>query len=389
MVEVSARFAYCPSQGWLKNVLFQIQHGRIQNLQAGISESCKWDLILPGFVNLHAHLELSHLQNQLKPAQAFSHWVGELRSLTQNWTTEDFKNSFHFGQKSCQLTGTTSVLDIGNSGANLLDTPLIRLWSKLELMGYKSADADTKWNTAQQLLTHELTHPWRQSSLCPHAPFSTSPQLLNYLKSHQPWCIHVDESMDEEALFQRHEGNLVDLLAFLAPNEPLPPLSHSALDYLLDLDLVPPHPILVHGNHLSRPTLERIKALNPTLVYCPESQDFFKHKSPELKLWQELGLNIGLGTDSLASAYSLNLWESVVRVLNTGLFSLDEVLNMATYSGALALGQQDLGHLSSGAIADLQAYQLPLLHEPDFDSSWVHSSLTPQQVWLNGQTLFG
>lgn len=73
------------------------------------------------------------------------------------------------------------------------------------------------------------------------------------------------------------------------------------------------------------------------------------------------GINVGIGTDGVASNNNLNLWEEMraMPLLQKGitgdptLISPYEALYAATVAGAKALGYDDLGLIKKGYIADL------------------------------------
>jgi cytosine/adenosine deaminase-related metal-dependent hydrolase len=96
--------------------------------------------------------------------------------------------------------------------------------------------------------------------------------------------------------------------------------------------------ILVHG---CKSTAEDITLLDkhfetqPTWVMCPESNRYISGITPPIALYRELGAQIAIGTDSLASARHLSMVENM-RLL--GDVPLAELLTYATLNGAKALG---------------------------------------------------
>jgi cytosine/adenosine deaminase-related metal-dependent hydrolase len=102
------------------------------------------------------------------------------------------------------------------------------------------------------------------------------------------------------------------------------------------------------------------------VVHCPRSRAFFGHKGFPLEALREAGVNLCLGTDSLASNEGLNLFDEMAELNRShpGLGCRD-ILAMATVNGAKALGRDDLGRLRPGARADFIA--LHMRHHPEYD----------------------
>jgi cytosine/adenosine deaminase-related metal-dependent hydrolase len=95
-----------------------------------------------------------------------------------------------------------------------------------------------------------------------------------------------------------------------------------------------------------------------SVVHCPKCHTYFGHAPFPLRALQQKGVNICLGTDSLASNNQLDL-RSEMREAQQ-LHGLDdrEVLEMVTLNAARALGQEGrLGRISPGSVADLVAFR--------------------------------
>jgi cytosine/adenosine deaminase-related metal-dependent hydrolase len=104
------------------------------------------------------------------------------------------------------------------------------------------------------------------------------------------------------------------------------------------------------------------------VVHCPRSHDYFKHTPFPRQRLTNAGVNLCLGTDSLATTRQsgkekpqLNLFTEM-RLLadrDTGASPAD-ILQMATVNGARALGMaEQLGQLSKNAAADWIALPFP------------------------------
>jgi cytosine/adenosine deaminase-related metal-dependent hydrolase len=118
------------------------------------------------------------------------------------------------------------------------------------------------------------------------------------------------------------------------------------------------------------------------VVHCPRSHDYFKHPPFQRQRLANAGVNLCLGTDSLATVRKtgkakpeLDLFAEM-RVLaeKDKTISPPELLQMATVNGARALGLAGkIGELAANAFADLIALpftgKFPRAHEAVLEHS--------------------
>ena len=107
------------------------------------------------------------------------------------------------------------------------------------------------------------------------------------------------------------------------------------------------------------------------VVHCPRSHSYFQHAHSPSAGWPRAGVNLCLGTDSLASVYKarrqtveLSMFEEMRAVAKAQPWlSAKSIVRLATLNGARALGLQGrVGELSANAFADLIA--LPFAGQP-------------------------
>jgi cytosine/adenosine deaminase-related metal-dependent hydrolase len=122
--------------------------------------------------------------------------------------------------------------------------------------------------------------------------------------------------------------------------------------------------LAVHVNCLARGDATLLAKNKTHVVHCPRSHDYFKHPKFERERLAAAGVNLCLGTDSLATVRKtgkqkpeLDLFAEM-RALAEKDQSItpEEILKMATVNAARALGLAGkIGELSAGALADLIA----------------------------------
>jgi cytosine/adenosine deaminase-related metal-dependent hydrolase len=198
---------------------------------------------------------------------------------------------------------------------------------------------------------------------------------------------HIAESVEEHEMFSHARGPLHDFLGSLGRDNS-DCGQGSALSHLVEHGVIGKTCIIAHLNYLQDYDYELVAGTGASVVHCPKCHTYFGHAPFPLKALREHGINICLGTDSLASNNSLDMRSEMREVQEFHALSDREVLEMDLLNGARALGQEGkLGQLSPGATADLVAFaHEPKLNAPDIDPyrRVVQSRKEPTLVVING-----
>jgi cytosine/adenosine deaminase-related metal-dependent hydrolase len=354
--------------------------GTRETLRAGPGEEVREfpdGVIMPGFVNAHCHLELGMARGMLPRGEAFPMWVSRLRKALEGSQAEQYRQAARLGALECLKNGITTVVDVGNSGeaARALAELPIRSFPYLELIGLDPALAADRLAEGGRWLSG-LPEPggrFRPGVAC-HAPYSCSPELLRFVAGADglregPFTLHLAESAEEDAMFREGRGALLDLCRrfFPALDWPRGRDREGAVRYLSRVGGLPAGSLLAHCNLADAGEARILAATGSSVVHCPRSRAFFGHPGFPYAALREAGVNICLGTDSLASNETLNMFDemSEFRKAHPEVPARD-ILAMATRNGAaaLALGGE-LGIIRPGALADFIAIQLR--HHPECD----------------------
>jgi cytosine/adenosine deaminase-related metal-dependent hydrolase len=174
-----------------------------------------------------------------------------------------------------------------------------------------------------------------------------------------PVTTHVAESREEWEMFRHARGELYDFMLKLGrwmfDCQP----GRTPLAHVYAHGRPGPRWILAHMNELDETDFAFLAELpageRPSVVHCPGSHRYFRHAPFSLQRLRECGVNVCLGTDSLASTLTLSLFDEM-RILarREPAVPAAEILRMATWNGARALGV-DTGRIEKGALADLIA----------------------------------
>jgi aminodeoxyfutalosine deaminase len=328
-------------------------------------------ILLPGLVNAHCHLDYTDMAGLLPPPKTFTDWIPLITAAKSEWGYSEYAQSWLHGAHMLLKTGTTSVADI-EAMPDLLPemweaTPL-RVFSFLEMTGIR-AKRDPKEILREAVeKIDSLMHARCSASLSPHAPYSTLPELLRLsaeIARKRKWRIatHAAESEQEFEMFKHARGKMFD---WLKRNERDnsdcglgSPVRHLARNRMLGKNL-----LVVHANLLARGDAALLGKSGVHAVHCPRSHAYFRHPPFLRERLVNAGVNLCLGTDSLATVrkagkqkIELNMFEEMrLLAANDKTLTPMEILRMATVNGASALGMAgQAGELSENAAADLIA----------------------------------
>ncbi len=340
--------------------------------------------ILPGFVNAHAHLEITALRGYLDSVENdFSTWLLKLATARDRvMTAEDIENSALCGALEAVRAGVTAIGDIGKhgfAGAKALSQTGLRGISYQENSFALDADlAAERFNELREKVSEnrQFESNLVKIGITPHAPYTVSRKLFEMmtdfsLSANLPVTIHAAESKAEEDLMRSGTGNIAALLKNLGVSWDAP--GCSTIQYLEKVGVLTTKPLLAHCINVDETDLEIIRATETKIAHCPKSNAKFAHGiAPFARM---LANNVvGLGSDSVASNNVCDILEEARLAAflqrNNGYFiSAEQVLFAATLGGARALGLENkTGSLEAGKQADLCVISLASLpQQPVYD----------------------
>jgi cytosine/adenosine deaminase-related metal-dependent hydrolase len=355
----------------IENGLVHLNGGRIVavgrkcDLSSRAVEDLGDSILMPGLINAHCHLDFTIMRGAILQQDSFSHWVRRINDLKRTLTDDDYLESIFSGFAELRRWGTTSVFNIESFPELMvhMPPPPIRAWWFYELIDVRNR-LHTEDVVAGALTFFEKHPNWLGGfGLSPHAPYTTSGALYELArfcceKYAMPWTTHLAETEEEYDMFVSASGRLHDFL-----NELGRAMSDvggiTPVARLFGDRLVPKGGILAHMNCLSDAdyTLLAGYAKDIAVVHCPKCHEYFGRPPFDLDRFRSIGVPVCLGTDSLASNTSLNLFEEMRHLRrNFPQVSSEELIDMVTRRPARAIGMSgELGEIAPGAHADLIA----------------------------------
>jgi cytosine/adenosine deaminase-related metal-dependent hydrolase len=200
--------------------------------------------------------------------------------------------------------------------------------------------------------------------LSPHAPYTAGELLYRFAAHHARAAnilltTHLAESVEEDEMFRFGIGPMYEYLKRSGRDMgdckrtgPVPLLSERGV--------LGKNCLAVHANFLTAADVRMLAETGTHIVHCPKSHRFFGRQLPLLAGWREQGINVCLGTDSLASNDKLDMFAEMQTLAHVfPRMTPEEILSLATVNPAKALNRADkLGKIAPGAWADLIAVPL-------------------------------
>jgi len=345
-----------------------LQVGKRADIRRSLSArllDLKDTLLLPGLINAHCHLDFTSYKGRVPYRGRFMDWLKGMGMRTKGTAPADFRRSVANGIRESLAHGTTTLCDSATSWESwpLLRRSGLRAFVFPELLDI-GQDPAAYWKLFQARLREAVrqfppteTFRW---GLGPHTPFTLSREVLKAaarsLDSGRdlPTSLHVGESRDEGRFFAKGAGPIAEVLKRLSPDRKYP-VGTTPVRYLNSLGWLPKLDLGVHLNVLDEKDVRLLAKNRVTVVHCPGSHKFFKHPSFPYRRLRRAGVDVCLGTDSLASNSSLSLFREM-RLFAAAHPQVParEVVAMATVKPAKALGLGSvLGRIRPGSWADL------------------------------------
>jgi len=320
--------------------------------------------LIPGLINAHCHLDYTMLRNTIPAQPSFTEWIRQINAQKTGMSAEDYLRAITAGLAEAQRWGTTTIANV-EAFPELVPrvlAPQLRIFWFSELIDVRSSSSPRDLIAAALSFSDGRASAKIRFGLSPHAPFTASPELylLAAERARRDGILlmtHLAESREEMQMFRDGAGPLFDFLKSIGrPMENCG--SETPLAFMLNRHELDEDWIVVHLNELTKDDFILLtRRPRFQIVHCPRSHAYFRHSPFALGQLRQLGFNICLGTDSLASNTSLSLFAEMQSLQRTfPSLSPHQVLEMVTVNAAQALHQKnELGRLRAGYDADLIA----------------------------------
>jgi cytosine/adenosine deaminase-related metal-dependent hydrolase len=416
---IRARIVVTMDRGPIENGAVAVSGNRIVDVgrfddiktrNAGHTVDLGEQVLLPGLINAHCHLDYTCLRGKIPPQKSFTDWIQAINAKKSELSPKNYVASITEGFAEAKRFGTTAIANLtAFPGLISQVQPPIRTWWFAELIDIR-ASVDLECADMSALLKRSRSRgiaAVQNWGLAPHALFTASTDLYRCCdeiarRENILLTTHLAESREETEMFRYASGPLYEFLNSIG--RPMDDCgSKTPLKHFLDLignggspnrsrtiEVNRPNPfwIVAHLNELAESDFELLEKSTPKfhIVHCPRSHNYFRHSRFAFERLRSLGFNVCLGTDSLASNESLSLFAEMRSFQKEfPSTSPEETLQMVTVNPARALREEHaLGRIRRGLAADLVA--VPCSGSTDvFEQIIAFDALVP---WLmkNGST---
>jgi aminodeoxyfutalosine deaminase len=310
-------------------------------------------VIVPGFINCHCHLELSHMLSRIEKGTGLGGFIRGVNTLRRA-EEEDVVAAAVKADRQMFDNGIVACGDISNSSVSfdVKKNSSIEYVTFIEVFGADPLKA-AKRITEADVIRMAAVKAGLRHHVVPHSVYSVSQELFAMLMEHAYPVIsmHFLESSDERLLVSKHCGPMIDSYIALGidPKAMNPPSDHTLI--AVQLAQKSSRLILVHNTCITAREAGTIaESGNIAWCLCPSSNRYITGKMPPAEMLSETGGKVVIGTDSLSSNDSLDILKEIKLLQEDNpAIPLETLIRWATSNGAAALGLDDsLGSISPG-----------------------------------------
>jgi cytosine/adenosine deaminase-related metal-dependent hydrolase len=312
--------------------------------QKGINSITHYNgLLVPGFINTHCHLELSHLKGKIEKNTGLPAFVEQIIKTRK---TDDSEIILALTEADAAMyeAGISAVADISNQ----LISRQVKLGSHIyyhtfvEAMGFNPSRAADIMKAAV-LLKNDFSP--LSASVIPHAPYSVSAELFKEIADYgltieNLGSIHNQETEEEDFFFKDKKGHFLKLYDFLGLDISFYQASgKSSLQTILPA-LSAQKMLLVHNTYSLLEDVSYANTIHKNLYWClcPNANLYIEGRLPDVKMLMDAGVTLTLGTDSLASNDRLSILDEMKTLQQLHQLKFSDLLEWATINGATFLG---------------------------------------------------
>lgn len=336
-------------------------------------------VLMPGLVNGHTHSAMT-LMRGVSDDEGFMPWLAAVQGVEQGMTRDDVVAGLELAMLEMIASGTTAFADMYHWDAGLLQLVSdagMRVFAApacmgAEVVGFPGVSSSTGaqiLDETESLARQFADDPRIRIAYGPHAPYTCSPDYLREIRDRAlrtgiPVQIHVSESVAELADITDRYGTTPGL--------------HLDGIGLFDADVLAAHCV-----HLTGEEIALFAAKGVAISHNPVSNLKLGCGVAPLPEFLDAGARLALGTDSVASNNSLDLFEEVktATILHRGVrqdaasVRGSDVLDIATRQGASTLGFPEAGSLEPGRFADVIALDVTGAAQAPFTAERLVSHL--------------
>lgn len=341
-------------------------------------------VIIPGFINTHCHLELSHMKGKVATGTSLIPFISSVVTF-RNSPEEEIQEAIRNADEEMYEGGIVAVGDISNK----VDTKAQKEKSKINYYTFVEMfdfmqDSWTEQEFEKYMAVYEeqTTGNGNKKSAVPHAPYSVSKSLFekinNVNNETATVSIHNQETPPENELFQKKTGNFIDFYkGFNISLEAFQPTGKTAIHHALENMNPACRTLFVHNTLTTADDINAAHHWGQKVYWatCPNANLYIENRLPNYQVFLDTDAKVTIGTDSLTSNWQLSILEEMKTIARFQSYvPFHTLLKWATLNGAEALGYEEtLGSIAIGKVPGLCLLNLD-------DSFQLQSTTTVQKL---------
>lgn len=316
--------------------------------------------LVPGFVNTHCHLELSHMKGVAPTGTGLLRFIGTVVRQRQA-EEERIAAAIEAAEDDMLASGIVAVGDISNKTDTLSQKSRgrIRYYTFVECFDFLQEErAETALNGFRPAYDQLQPVAGGRKALVPHAPYSVSPALFGLLRAamgpgEHTISIHNQETPHEDALFLHGTGAFREFFSdFGLSLDHFRHPGHTAIHYALRHLDPSQRTLFVHNTLTGSEDVRAAHSWSDRVYWatCPNANLYIENRLPNYATFLDAGARMTIGTDSLTSNWQLSVLDEMRTIQRyNSWIPFGTLLRWATLNGAEALGfDQELGSLDPG-----------------------------------------
>lgn len=365
MRKLTADFIYPITTAPIKNgVLILDENGKIEAIDSRenhdvASLEVHAGILVPGFVNTHCHLELSHMYGVAPTGTGLLPFLNTVVSY-RDVAEEEILDAIEKHDQAMYEAGIVAVGDISNKAdtAATKAKSNINYYTFVEMFDFLSDGmAQQTFDGYMEVYKAQVDQNGNQKSVVPHAPYTVSKKLFELINSVNnddvTVSIHNQETPHEDALFLEKTGDFLKFYeAFQIPLNHFQATKKTAIHYAIENMNPNSRTLFVHNTMTSVADIHAAQAWSEKTYWatCPNANLYIENRLPNYKNFLDTNARMTIGTDSLTSNWQLSVLEEMKTIARFQSYIPNEtLLQWATLNGAEALGMEaDLGSLEVG-----------------------------------------
>ena len=326
-------------------------------------------VIVPGFINTHCHLELSHMKNKVATGTSlipFISSVVKFRDIPQ----EEIDAAIEKADQEMYNGGIVAVGDISNKmdTAKTKSKSPIRYYTFVEMFDFlQEAWATAEFEKYKAVFDEQSEEGGNKKSAVPHAPYSVSKTLFQKInelnKEDSTVSIHNQETPAENEFFEKKTGGFLDFFGgFGIPITDWQPSGKPSIHYALENMNPNFRTLFVHNTMCTAEDISAAQKWSDRVFWatCANANLYIENRLPNYQLFLDADAKMTIGTDSLTSNWQLSVLDEMKTIAKyQSYIPFETLIRWATLNGAEALGfEKDLGSLEIGKTPGLNLLNL-------------------------------